>query len=148
MSNSLLSCLIITNHEPLGLSLTRVARAAVGQDAPVFSITYAESLALLTPQRIKETDLFILELFRDYPGGRRAEGVVLAERWRYRKPFLIVSPLYLAQQIQYPGYWDTAAKDSLTDRIHHLYNSPQQCNEGFDRMKARFMRMLELPPQH
>ncbi len=148
MSNSLPSCLIITNNELLGLSLTRVARAAVGQDAPVFSITYAESLALLTPQRIRETDFFILELFRDYPGGRRAEGVVLAKRWMYRKSFLIVSPLHVSQQIQCPGYWDTEAKDSLVDRIHQIMSTPRYCNEGFDRMKERFMRMLELPPQH
>jgi hypothetical protein len=126
----------------------RSVRTAVGRDVPVFSITYTESLALLTPQRVEETDLFILELFRDYPGGHRAEGVVLAERWRYRKPFLIVAPLHVAHQVQCLGYWDTAAEDSLVGRIRRILSFPERCNEGFERIQERFAQMLALPPQH
>lgn len=148
MNNSLPSYLIITNREPLGLSMTCAVRAAVGRDVPVFSMTYAESLALLTPQRVKETDFSILDLFRDYPGGRRTEGVVLAERWMYRKPFLVVSPLHVSQQIQCLGYWDTEAKDTLIERIQLILDVPQLCIDGFERMKRGFIRMLELPPQH
>jgi len=142
------SVLIITNHTSLGLALTRSAQSVVEKHSPVFSITYTETMALLTPSRIKETDFFIMELLRTYPGGQRAEGVVLAERLIYRKPFLIVSPLHLAQKIQCPGYWDTEAKDSPVDRIRGLLNFPHQCTEGFERMKANFSRMMELPPQH
>lgn len=126
----------------------RTVRAAVGRDLPVYSITYAESLALLTPTRVEETELFILELFRDYPGGCRAEGVVLAERWRYRKTFLIVAPLHVAHQIKCPGYWDTAAEDPLVERIRHILSFPQQCNAGFEKVQERFAQMLALPPQH
>jgi len=86
-----ISTLVITNGEALGMALTRAAQAVLGKHSPVFSITYAETIALLTPQHIKETDFFILELLRTYPGGQRAEGIVLAERLIYRKPFLIVS---------------------------------------------------------
>lgn len=143
-----LSGFVITDSEALGASLRCVLLAAMGRDAPVFSLTYAESPALLTPQRISETDLLAVELFRDYPGGLRAEGIVLAERWMYRKPFLIVSPLYISQQLRCLGYWDIEAEDSLVDRVEYILRSPQECTEGFDRVKKRFARFLALPPQH
>nr|VFJ43653.1 MAG: hypothetical protein BECKDK2373B_GA0170837_100616 [Candidatus Kentron sp. DK] len=143
-----LSCLILTDSEALGLSLTRVLRVAMGRDAPVFSLTYAESPALLTPQRIDESDVLVLDLFREYPGGIRAEGVVLAERWMYRKPFLIVSPLSISQQLRCPGYWDIEAEDSLVHRVQHTLRFPRECTEGFEHVKKRFGRFLALPPQH
>jgi len=142
------SVLVITNRKALGLALTRTAQSVVGKHSPVFSITYAETIALLTPQRIKETDFFILELLRTYPGGQRAEGIALAERWIYRKPFLIVSPLHLAQKIQCLGYWDAEAKDSPGERIRNILSIPYQCTEGFDRVKSTFSKMMVLPPQH
>nr|VFJ45720.1 MAG: hypothetical protein BECKDK2373C_GA0170839_101243 [Candidatus Kentron sp. DK] len=143
-----LSCLILTDSEALGLSLTRVLRATMGRDTSIVSITYAESPALLTPRRIEEANLLVLDLFREYPGGIRAEGVVLAERWMYRKPFLIVSPLYISQQLRCPGYWDIEAEDSLVDRVQHTLRFPRECTEGFEHVKKRFGRFLALPPQH
>lgn len=148
MSNSLPSFLIITNQEPLGLSLTRVVQKTVGQDTPVFPITYDKSPTLLSPLRMKNTDFLILDLFRDYPAGRRAEGIILAERWLFRKPFLIVSPLHIALTLECPGYWDTQSSDNLDERISHILNTPRSCNEGFDRVKVLFSRLLKLPPQH
>nr|VFK24710.1 MAG: hypothetical protein BECKMB1821G_GA0114241_100946 [Candidatus Kentron sp. MB]VFK27022.1 MAG: hypothetical protein BECKMB1821I_GA0114274_10026 [Candidatus Kentron sp. MB]VFK74938.1 MAG: hypothetical protein BECKMB1821H_GA0114242_101247 [Candidatus Kentron sp. MB] len=142
------SGLIITDQEALGISLTRILRAVMDRNAQVFSITYAESPALLTPQRINDTDFLVLELFRDYPGGIRAEGLVLAERWMYRKPFLIVSPLHVSREIRCPGYWDTQAKDCLAQRIRYLISAPKECVKRFEQIKERFGRFLTLPPQH
>ena len=143
-----ISTLVITNGEALGMALTRSAQSVVGKHSSVFSITYAETIALLTPQRIKETDFFIMELLRTYPGGQRAEAIVLAERLIYRKPFLIVSPLHLARKIHCPAYWDTEAGEPLTDRIRHVLSGPKQCTENFDRLKDSFSGMMALPPQH
>jgi len=143
-----LSCLILTDGEALGFSLTRVLHVATSPEARIFSLTYAESPALLTPQRIDEADLLVLDLFREYQGGIRAEGVVLAERWMRRKPFLIVSALYLSEQLRCPGYWDVAARDSLIDRVQAILRFPRECGNGFERVKARFHRFLALPPQH
>ena len=148
MEDAPISYLILTNTEPLGLSLIRAVRTAAGNDVPAFAMTYAESIVLLNPQRIEETDFFILDLFRDYPGGRRAEGIVLAERWLHRKPFLVISPLYLAEKISCPGYWDISSSDSLIDRIIHIASSPHLCIEGFEVLKNRFTQLLTLPPQH
>jgi hypothetical protein len=147
-NNSVPAILVMTDGESLSQALTRTARLVAGSDTQVYSITYAESPALLTLERVEKTEFFILELFRRYPGGQRAEGVVLAERWRYRKPFLIVSPLHLAHQIQCPGYWDTAAKDSLVERIRHILSFPERCKQRFDMIQEHFGRMLTLPPQH
>jgi hypothetical protein len=142
------SLLILTNTPALGLALRHSARHALGDDISLASMTYQESIALLTPRRIQETDMFILDLFRDYPGGLRAEGVVLAQRWLPRTPCLIVSPLYLAHELQCPAYWDVAAEDSLIARIRQIRDAPFLCRRNFERLTQRFERYLALPPQH
>lgn len=140
--------LVITDGQELGRSVQRVIGAHLGNLEAVFGFTYAESLALLTPDRVEETDLFILELFRRYAGGLRAEGVALAERWGRRKPFLVISPLHLANELGCPGYWDTASADSLGQRVEQIVNFPRQCIEGFEKVVRCFGVMLRLPPQH
>ena len=61
--------LVITDREPLGVSVQRLLRARLGKTAAVTAFTYVESLMFLTPERVTDTDLFVLELFRHYRGG-------------------------------------------------------------------------------
>ncbi|CAG1023378.1 hypothetical protein MTYM_02408 [Methylococcales bacterium] len=146
--NPLPTVMVITNSEPLSISLINAARLASNPELSAYAITYSESLTFLTPRRVEEIDFFILELFRLYPGGQRAEGLVLADRWKYRKSFLIVAPLYVSHQIRCPGYWDAAAEDSLVERIHHIMSFPERCLQGFEKLQERFSQMRNLPPQH
>ncbi len=142
------SILILTNTKALGSALMLAAKAAVKDERAIFAMTYQESIALLTPQRIRETGFFILDLFRDYPGGSRAEGIVLARRWMPRTPCLIVSPLYLSRQIDCPGYWDVEANDTLPERISHILVNPHLCRRGLNELERLFSTHLKLPPQH
>lgn len=142
------SILILTNTKALGSALMLAAKAAVKDKRAIFAMTYQESIALLTPQRIRETGFFILDLFRDYPGGSRAEGVVLARRWMPRTPCLIVSPLYLSRQIDCPGYWDVEANDTLPERISHILINPYLPAQGLEKVEKCFSNYLKLPPQH
>ena len=142
------SILIITDKPALGTALTHAARIASSDEDSVHTMIYRETIALLTPERIRETDFFILDLFREYPGGTRAEGITLARRWMPRTPCLIISPLYLSAEIGCPGYWDVSATDTLPERIEHILSRPHLCSRGFDRLTSRFSDYLELPPQH
>ena len=140
--------LIITDSVELGLSIQRVLSKGLSTTAAVFSITYPESKVFLTPGRVEETSLFILELFRSYPGGLRAEALVLADRWRKRKPSLVVSSLYLSRELRCVGYWDVAADDMLVSRVERIMRFPERCFEGFDRLFHFFEPLLSIPPQH
>lgn len=140
--------LILTDREPLGEALRRAAQAALGPKATIYTMTYHESIALLTSRRSEETDFAILELFRIYAGGNRAEGLVLAERWKHQRPSLIVSPLHVARELACPGYWDPSDPDPLVDRIRWIAAFPGQANEGRGRLLNHFRGSLDVPPQH
>ena len=148
MSMPLHNVVVITDSTELGRWIQRILDLRFAATAAVFSITYSESNVLLTPDRIKETSLFVLELFRSYPGGLRAEGLVLADRWRRHKPCLVVSPLHLAAELRCEGYWDTASEDTLAARAERIVRLPERRYGGFDRMLHCFEPMLKIPPQH
>jgi hypothetical protein len=148
MSIPFQNILVITNSVELGCSIQRILCVHFAATAAVFSVTYPESKVLLTPQRVEETSLFVVELFRPYAGGLRAEGLVLADRWRRRKPSLVVSPLYLAGELHCPGYWDAASEDTLVARVEQIVRFPERCFQGFDGVYRCFKPMLKLPSQH
>jgi hypothetical protein len=148
MKMAVRTILVVTDSVELGCTIQRILG---GRDAPteaVFSMTYQESKALLTAQRVEETALFVLELFRVYSGGLRAEGLVLADRWRRRKPTLVVSALYLADELRCEGYWDAASNDTLPTRTERIMRFPEECFQGFDRVLCHFGPMMQVPPQH
>ncbi|MCB1102297.1 MAG: hypothetical protein KDL10_08035, partial [Kiritimatiellae bacterium] len=70
------SILIITDDQALAHSLLRLARTVFTEGSVKASI-YAKTPGLLSA-RLADTDIFILGLLRQYPGGLRAEGVALA----------------------------------------------------------------------
>lgn len=123
-----------------------MARKCVAPDHAL-AITYRECEVQLG-HLVEETDLFILELFRHYPGGTRAEGVTLAQRLALRgKASLIVSPLYVPA-LQQSGYWDVACGDTLEERIQKFVANPRLALEKLDELAKYFGAFLEIPPQH
>lgn len=111
------------------------------------AITYQECEIQLG-HLVGETDLFILELFRHYPGGMRAEGVTLAQRLALRgKASLIVSPLYVPALHQL-GYWDVACADTLEEHIQKFVANPGFAMEKLDELVNYFGGLLDIPPQH
>ena len=142
--------LVITDKQPLGAAIQRLLHARFGKTVAVSAFTYFESLMFLTPERVEDTDLFVLELFRHYRGGLRAEGVVLAQRLGRRgKRTLVISPLSLGRQKICRGYWDVASSDTLADRLQDftLRGHPAPPSE-WDYLHRCFSSFLALPPQH
>jgi hypothetical protein len=138
---------VITDAQPLGSSLLRLLNAGLGDRIGASAFCYSQFSSLGTMRRIMETDLFVLELFRRNPGGLRAEGVAMAQKlWRWRKPSLIISPLFLADRLKSPSYWDLASHRSMAESAEWLLEAPAL--EGIDRLTPCFARFLEIPPQH
>ncbi len=142
--------LAITDRESLGAAVQRLLRAKLGNAVAVSAFTYFESLTFLTPERVADTDLFVLELFRHYQGGLRAEGMVLAQRLvRRGKRTLVISPLSLGRQKNCRGYWDVASSDTLAERLQELILSGHLTPQSeWDYLRRCFSSFLDLPPQH
>lgn len=121
----------------------------MGDRAAIFSLIYSNCIRQLTSDLIAQTDLFVLELFRQYPGGLRAEGVALAEKLARRgKRSLIVSPLFLAQHLRCDCYWDVASKDSLAARVARVGTSARPLSTEIKILLDFFAPHLAIPPQH
>jgi len=144
-----ISLLIITNAVPLREVIMRLARQSLPYTARILGLTYADCIRHLTPELVSHTGYFVLELFRQYPGGLRAEGVVLAQRVaRQGKILLVISPLSLAARLSCRMYWDASSPDTLSDRLAQLVMLAKPDQSELERISRTFKRFLDLPPQH
>lgn len=114
----------------------------------VSGFLWSQSPALLRPETLRQSDLVVAELYRKYEYGIRAEAVVLAERCAGQPPLLIIAPRYCSHEIDCPGYWDVAAKDTLKDRVTTLLQNPARALRHFERLKSAFAHHLAVPKQH
>jgi hypothetical protein len=93
--------------------------------------TYDRFPALLSPRLLHDNDLAVLELWRRYPGGLRAEGLALA----------LNPPV--------AGYWDLATEVSLPDRIKALLRSDQLPAQVLpEEIKQPLAAFLQAPDGH
>lgn len=140
------SILILTDDQALADSLLRIVRAVFAEDV-VKASTYAKTPGILSA-RLTDTDVFILGLFRQYPGGLRAEGVTLAGLLIPRgKKVLVVSPLHIPELTINPAYWDTASATKLSGCLSSLADSSPQ-RAALAAMQRIFDPLLRIPPQH
>lgn len=115
--------------------------------------TYEGFRGMLSPRLLAGTDLFVLELWRTYPTGLRAEGVAVAEELiRQRARPLVVSPLALGNESGVPWYWDLGSEDSLEARCAGLLRMPPrrgiQGDASSDRLKELLGAYLLKPQGH
>jgi hypothetical protein len=115
--------------------------------------TYEGFRGMLSPRLLACTDLFVLELWRTYPTGLRAEGLAVAEELiRQRARPLVVSPLALGNESGVPWYWDLGSEDSLEVRCAGLLRiAPKRWMHGeasSDRLKELLGAYLAKPQGH
>lgn len=139
---------IITDSVRLGEALERSVRRSIGESVDVVRLTYDQCKR--HPHILRESDYYVLELLRNYPGGMRVEGVTLAERLvQSGKRVLVVSCLSLGNVVATPVYWDVASDDSLDDRLEVLPDQDTATmSEGINLLKIAFAKFLAIPPQH
>jgi hypothetical protein len=140
------SVLVIAETRVLLQSLEAAIRAK--NPVQITGVLWGQTPTILKPEFIRDSSLVVVELFRRYECGERAEGVVLAERWMGVTPFLIVAPRCSSDHINCLGYWDMASPDSLAERVHMLLANPEEGMDNFDRLKMHVRRHLGVPKQH
>jgi len=122
--------LILCDTRAFGAVTCALLEPVVAEAEPIRAATYERAPNLLTPRTIKETALFIAELWRGYPTGWRAEGLAVAEQLtRLGANVLIVSPLSLGIDAA-ESYWDLASTDSLATRVNRLLRRPAARNQA------------------
>jgi len=110
--------LIIGDTRAFGSVIRALLEPIAVQTGPVTETTYEDCRGVLTSRMLRETALFVLELWRSYGTGWRAEGVAVAEQlMRIGAAPLIVSPLSLGGKLDASCYWDLASRDDLAERI-------------------------------
>jgi hypothetical protein len=141
------SVAVITDGESLCDVLMRHAKAVFGEHN-VRGFLYSESDVYL-PRLMEECDCFVLELFRNYPGGLRAEGVALGSNLAQRgKRVIIFSPLSLEGKISMPCYWDTADFRAPHKALNDLHYGDLASPEEWRLLRGVFEKLLPVPPQH
>lgn len=129
----------ITDSEETARALNLYVLAVMADRVDSYFMTYHRTL--LSGTLIRQTDLFIVELFATDSVGPRAEGIFAAEKWiSLGKRALVVSGAAYSQDIKSPLYWDLAASDELKDRITVVLDSPLARPSELDSAKARFRK--------
>ncbi len=126
--------LIVGDTPQFGRMISLILDDAQGQKWSIRHTTYEGFRGMLSSRLFQETDLFVLDLWRSYPTGIRAEGVAVAEQLaKQHAKSLIVSPLSIGSEVDMPGYWDMASSTSMTQRCDALLRDkgrkPQSLSE-------------------
>ena len=146
-----------------------VQRILIVGDSPLFSQTIGGILSaqpptawqiqqtnydrfgtLLSPCMLQSTSLIIVDLWRTYPTGLRAEGVAVAEALaRFQLNALIVSPLALSLNPPVSSYWDLASGISLPDCVRNLLREDRAPDLMLpQRIKQPLQAFLRAPEGH
>jgi len=137
------------NSSSLGKSCKRLVKNTLGINIDFFHITYQQACSHLSDELLADANLFILELFRNYTGGLRVEGIALGEKLASKgKKVLVISPLSLKEHVDNPCYWDVASNINLTQKIVSILNSATEPKSQITRLRDQLGHLLEIPRQH
>jgi len=136
-----------------GRAMRAVIQGGLTGKASVRHTTYDSLRGILTPKLIRNTDLFVLELWRTYSTGLRAEGLVVWEELRRQHALsLIVSPLAVGSETDTPFYWDLASENDLEERCRRLlgggFRVPSMGSAEQKKLKSLLRDYLAKPAGH
>jgi len=145
--------LVIGDTRAFGRVIRTLLEPIVAQTGPLTETTYDDCRGLLTGRVLQGTALFVLELWRSYPTGWRAEGVAVAEQlMRIGALPLIVSPLSQGAELDALCYWDLGSRDALSDRVARVLraggSSARSTREEIESLKWVFRDHLAKPVGH
>lgn len=112
--------------------------------------TYDVGKGMMTSRRLAGTNLFILDLWRQYTCGLRAEGIATAKILQRRQvAHLIISPLAFSKLSPLPNYWDLASALSLPEKVQNLLMTKQAiAHNSFKLLEQHFHAYLNVPTGH
>lgn len=142
--------LIVGDTQQFGRTISLILDDAGNKKWTIRHTTYEAFRGMLSPQLFKETDLFILDLWRSYPTGIRAEGIAAAEQLaRQNARFLVVSPLSIGQGEHIPGYWDIASTMPLSQHCEILLKDGNRKLQNVSEvLKIKLRRYLSVSTGH
>jgi hypothetical protein len=102
-----------------------------------------------SPELVRQTDLFVLDLFATDSRGLYTEGIFVAEKWlSFGKRVLVLSGAACAGVVNSHLYWDLEADGDLGVRITSLLEGPLPKAHDLTSVKAyfhKFYRRAEDP---
>lgn len=137
--------MIVGDTPTFGHTVTKILKMESRDAWDIRHTTYPSLRGILTPRFLREIDCFVLELFRTYPTGIRAEAIPVAEELgRLQVRTMIVSPLALGEIAAADGYWDTGTHGRISDRIERLLGDRVRANlDGLKACMASFLARQE-----
>lgn len=129
-------------------ALGRLISHVLGDSYQAYFLTYNNAPALLSRELLLNNDLCVLDLFRTYEAGRRAEGIAVAERLITRGiRCLIIAPggswMPASRMI-----WEPSSCDTLPARIASVLDLDPPSVSELAPLNKRFARYLPIPEQH
>ncbi len=112
-------------------------------------MTYRDKSARLSGALYQQVDLFILEMFRSYDSGLRAEAIPVAQvLWKNGKKAVIVSGSAKGEQIDSPIYWDLGSRVSLLEVIKGVVDQMIDVEKELRKLKEVFKEYCFTPSHH
>ncbi len=131
----------------------RVVSHLLAIDVPDWDIryaTYEQSRALWGQDVLRKTSLFVLELFRRYPSGLRAEGIGVARKLMEEgRRFLIISPIGIS--VAKGLVWSPEDKQGLVAICESAATNPRIIPgqvQMLDSLSRMFDGYLKIPTGH
>ncbi|MCK5230154.1 MAG: hypothetical protein KAR13_07810 [Desulfobulbaceae bacterium] len=139
----------ITDSEGLAIALDRYLRCTFNDDIESYYMTYRNKSAQLSGALYKQADLFIIEMFRTYDCGLRAEAIPVVENlWGNGKKAVIVCGSAKGENIRSSIYWDLGSRVSFSDMIKGVVTQEINVEEELGKLKDVFKEYCFTPSHH
>ena len=136
----------VTDSEGLAIALDRYLRVTFRDGVLSYYMTYQDKSARLSGTLYQQADLFILEMFRSYDSGLRAEAIPAAQvLWKNGKKAVIVSGSAKGEQIDSPIYWDLGSRVSLLEVIKGVVDQMIDVEKELRKLKEVFKEYCFTP---
>ena len=109
------------------------------------------SVPLCSFELIKQTSLFVLEFFRRYPTGLRAEGLTVATRLLdARRPIVLVSPAIIDMEQRLQFLWTPDSQRTLSSICETALHAAvtKESRSSLKRIADRLGKYLDIPTGH
>lgn len=139
----------ITDSEGLAIALDRYLRCTYSDDIESYYMTYRNKSAQLSGALYKQADVFILEMFRSYDLGLRAEAIPVAENlWDNGKKAVIVCGSAKGEKIRSPIYWDIGSRVSFYELLESINTQVIDWKKELSKLKEIFKEYCFTPSHH
>ena len=145
----ILSALLINDDRRVNDILATVLKAWKLHRVEVQAVGFGFRGTGTMKESIDAADICIVGLERQYPWGRRAEGIEVAQSlWRMGKKALIISGEEHSAHLNVGFYWDFAAGHFITEAVTWCLEHPLPQPEDCVGLTTYFQHRMRMPSAH